>query len=134
MKMKKRKLIISGFIVIALLMTIMILVFSNGLEEVINLSIDSVDLSKIEDGVYTGTYDFKRWTNTVRVHVSNHTITKIEIVSDVFGGGFVNCSDEVIRRVIEAQNTDVDAVTGATVTTNAYLKAIENALKENSHE
>jgi len=31
-------------------------------------------------------------------------------------------------RVIEAQSTDIDAVSGATVTSKAYLKAIENAL------
>jgi len=31
-------------------------------------------------------------------------------------------------KVIEQQNTDIDAISGATVTTNAYLMAIEDAL------
>jgi uncharacterized protein with FMN-binding domain len=32
--------------------------------------------------------------------------------------------------VLEAQNTAVDSVAGATVTSKAYLKAIENALRK----
>jgi len=36
--------------------------------------------------------------------------------------------EKKFNKVIEAQNTIVDAVSGATVTTKAYLKAIESAL------
>jgi uncharacterized protein with FMN-binding domain len=37
-------------------------------------------------------------------------------------------SEELFQRVIAQQTTQVDAVSGSTVTSRAYLKAIENAL------
>jgi uncharacterized protein with FMN-binding domain len=39
-------------------------------------------------------------------------------------------AEGVITRVLEAQSPDVDAVTGATTTSKALLKAIENSLKD----
>jgi len=38
--------------------------------------------------------------------------------------------DEVIPAMIEAQSTDVDGVTGATVTSNALKEAVEEAIKQ----
>ena len=40
-----------------------------------------------------------------------------------------NIYEEIIGRVIAAQNTTVDAVSGATVSSKALLKAIDNALR-----
>lgn len=39
-----------------------------------------------------------------------------------------NLSDELFSDVIKSQNTTVDTISGATVTSKAYLKSIENAL------
>jgi len=64
----------------------------------------------------------------VAVHVSNHAITKIEIVNDIANAEITGVSEEIFRRVMLAQNTDVDVVSGATVTSRAYLKAVENGL------
>lgn len=36
----------------------------------------------------------------------------------------------ILNRVIENQNTNIDVISGATVTCKAYLKSIENALKK----
>ncbi len=49
-------------------------------------------------------------------------------MKDVVAAGITDCSGEVFRRVLESQDTQIDAVTGATVTSKAYLKAIEAAL------
>jgi len=38
--------------------------------------------------------------------------------------------DEIISRVLNQQTLGVDAITGATASSKAVLKAIENALKE----
>jgi uncharacterized protein with FMN-binding domain len=37
-------------------------------------------------------------------------------------------TDQVISDIIKSQSLEVDIVSGATVTTRAYLKAVENAL------
>lgn len=102
---------------------------TDGLSEAVNVSIQGVDLSAVPDGSYTGTYEFKRWTCKLTVHVQNHTIEAIDMDNDVAASDITDCSGEMIRRVIEAQNTTVDAVSGATATSKAYLKAIEDALK-----
>ncbi|HBL67263.1 MAG TPA: hypothetical protein DDZ70_00985 [Firmicutes bacterium] len=38
-------------------------------------------------------------------------------------------TNTLINRVIEAQSLQVDAISGATLTSKAYLQGIENALK-----
>lgn len=100
---------------------------SRGLEEGLDVSINPVDLSLKEDGVYKGSYDFGRWSNELNVTVENHKITKIEITDDMM---IVNpeVRNVLIQRVIEEQNTTVDAVSGGTVSCKAYLKSIDNAL------
>lgn len=128
MKKKRIILIILGVIVI-LLVSIFIAVTS-GLSEGKNVVITGIDLSNIEDGDYVGNYEHGRWTNTLTVHVKDHKIIGIDIDKNVFASKITNCSDEVFRRVIEKQDTKIDAVSGATVTTNSYLKAIENALRK----
>lgn len=100
---------------------------SRGLEEGLNVNIAPVDLILKEDGVYKGSYDFGRWSNELNVTVKNNRITKIEITDDMM---FVNpdVRNELFKRVMEKQNTTVDAVSGGTVSCKAYLKSIENAL------
>ncbi|MCL1802403.1 MAG: FMN-binding protein [Eubacteriaceae bacterium] len=102
---------------------------TNGLSAGAKVPINGIDLAAMDNGAYIGEYSYKRWANTLRVHVDNGAITGIEIIKDVFGANITHCSDETFRRVIQAQDTRIDAVSGATVTTKAYLKAIENALQ-----
>jgi len=115
--------------VVIVILIVMFLKITDGLSEGEKAALNGIDLAAISDGSYTGTYNFKRWSNTVTVHVENHRIVAIDIVEDVMAEGATNCSDDIIMRVIEAQSTDIDTVSGATVTSKAYLKAIENALE-----
>ena len=126
--MKKKIFIIPG--VLILLIIAAFIAITNGLSEGQNVTLNGVDLSNISDGDYTGTYEHGRWTNTLSVHVRNRVITGIDIIKDVAAAGITNCSDEVFRRVMTNQNTRIDVVSGATVTTKAYLKAIEDALRK----
>ncbi|WP_373483668.1 FMN-binding protein [Acetobacterium sp.] len=102
---------------------------TNGLESGENLAINPVDLTEIEDGSYAGVYQAGRWSNEVAVSVADHQIKNIEVVKTI------NIDDPemtstIINNVIEKQNTTVDTVTGATVSSKAYLKSIENALSQ----
>jgi uncharacterized protein with FMN-binding domain len=101
---------------------------SRGLEAGAALEIGSVNPEALRDGVYKGTYEGGRWTNQVEVTVVNHRITGIRITKDVLFPK-PELTEELLGRVIEKQRTDVDAVSGMTVTCKAYLKSIENALK-----
>ena len=121
--MKRKKLII-GLAIIVTLLGILTACMTSGLSEGANVTLYGIDLSNVPDGNYTGLYEFKRWSNTLLVHVNGNRITDIDIVKDIFGP---DVSGEIFSRVIEAQDTRVDAVSGATVTSKAYLKAVEDA-------
>jgi uncharacterized protein with FMN-binding domain len=125
----KKKLLIVGGVVFAVLL-VMFFRVTDGLSDGAGLALHGIDLSNVPDGSYTGAYEFKRWSNTLVVHVRGHRITGIDVSQDVLGASITNCADETFSRVIDAQDTKVDAVTGATVTSKAYLKAIENAFRQ----
>lgn len=124
------KILISVVVLILVIIVGGIIYLSSGLKDGANVPINEVKLSNFEDGVYEGQYEAGRWSNTLNITVENNRITKIDIVDDVtFSKPEV--SDELFTNVINAQNTTVDAVTQATVTSKAYLKSIENALNKN---
>jgi len=125
--MKKVLLIIGGTVLVIMLGLFLFL--TNGLSEGKNAVLNGIDISGKPDGMYVGTYGFKRWSNTVNVHIKDHQIIAIVIVQDIPGANITDCSGEMLRRVLDVQNTQVDTVSGATVTSKAYLKAIEDAFK-----
>ena len=106
---------------------ILIFLMNMGMKDVKNLTISDIDLSKIADGEYEGSLNKGRWTNTVRITVKDHKIEKIDVIKDMMAK-----SDDIRKKiensVIEKQSLQIDAVSGATLHTKAYLKAIENAL------
>ena len=94
-----------------------------------NMIINPIDASQLKDGVYNGIYTGGRWSNEVNVTLKDKKITQIAIVkSVVFEKPEV--SRELINKVIKKQDTNVDVIGGATVTSKAYLKSIENALSK----
>ena len=100
---------------------------SRGLDEGLKVSVNPVDLSDKEDGVYKGSYNFGRWSNELNVTVKEHKIIDIDITDDMM---IVDpeVRSKLLQSVMEEQNTMVDAVSGGTVSCKAYLKSIENAL------
>ena len=95
-----------------------------GIGKTERIVIEQVDLQQVPSGTYTGTYHGFRFTNTVAVTVENHAIVNIEVVKTQRPEFSETLKDEVI----DAQSLQIDAVSGATLDQNAFLKAIENAL------
>jgi uncharacterized protein with FMN-binding domain len=42
--------------------------------------------------------------------------------------------EDLFKRVIDSDSLQVDAISGATLTSKAHLKALENALKQSQKE
>lgn len=98
----------------------------SNLEQVVNLSISDVDLTKVEDGVYKGSYKVFPVAAEVKVTIKNHKMYGIELIKHDNGQG---AGAEILPdKVVEAQTLDVDVVSGATYSSKVILKAIENAL------
>ncbi|MGE5580858.1 MAG: FMN-binding protein [Bacillota bacterium] len=122
--MRKVWYFVSGF---AVLVVVILIALMSGMGAVKGLTIGDVDLGKVADGVHEGTFKQGRWNYTVAVTVKDYKITGIELISGKDPGSqriFATERD----RVIAAQSPNVDTVSGATVTSKALLKAIENAL------
>jgi uncharacterized protein with FMN-binding domain len=115
---------IVGFIVVV---GILFIVLNLGMGEVKNLVINSVDLSKVADGVYSGAYHKGRWTYDVQVSVKDHKIVDVKNTNkrmEMMKDFNAKAAAEIIKR----QSPQIDIVSGATIHTKALAKAVENAL------
>lgn len=90
------------------------------------LVIEDVDLQNIPDGVYEGSFKGGRFSNSVEVTVKDHKIAGIKGLKAFTG--IEDIHHRIYAEVMEKQSLQIDAVSGATVTTLTTLKAIENAL------
>ena len=92
-------------------------------------NLSELDLTTKEDGIYRGVYDLKKSPIKVilNVEVISSRINKIDIIEH-------NCSligkkaENIVSRIINRQSLDVDVVSGATISSIAIIKAVENAL------
>ena len=93
-------------------------------------AVSGVDFKDLTDGVYEGTADGMNAAVKVSVTVSGGQITEINIVEHQESAGI---SDPAIQqmpgKIIEAQSSKVDAISNATITSNAIKQAVENALQ-----
>ncbi len=93
----------------------------------------SADFSNLKDGVYIGEYEggmYKWRVNKVQVTVSSGRVSDIKLLSTADPAKNNTKQDELYGRVIEKQSLQVDTISSATLTSKAYLKAVENALKQ----
>ncbi|MFZ5967246.1 MAG: FMN-binding protein [Bacillota bacterium] len=95
-------------------------------KKISEIAISNVDLSKVADGAYTGSYKVFPVAAEVKVTVTDHKIIGIELLKHSNGQG--TPAEIIPDKVVEAQTLEVDIVTGATSSSKVILKAIENAL------
>jgi uncharacterized protein with FMN-binding domain len=81
------------------------------------------------DGTYTGSADGYRGTTNVQVTVYNGYITDISVLSTGDDSEFFSrAKTSIISAIISSQSAEVDAVTGATYSSNAIMESVANAL------
>lgn len=81
-----------------------------------------------QDGVYTGTGSGFRGDISVEVTVEGGVIVDITVISTEDDRQFFDRASSVISRIISAQSMDVDAVSGATFSSNGIIEAVADAL------
>lgn len=92
------------------------------------LDIGTVDLSKVSDGTYIGICQNKILLAVVQVEVNNHQMKSIEVLEHK--EAYMKQAEMIADDVLTGQSLEVDAVSGATLTSDTVLKAIENALSQ----
>lgn len=98
-----------------------------GLKDVKNIEINKIDISQLKDGIYSGKYSKGRRNSEVEVTVKDKKIQEIKSLSEPLTP---DVSVELSQKIIDKQKVDVDVVSGATVSSKAYLKSVENALNK----
>lgn len=91
-------------------------------------AMEPVDLSRVADGVYSGRAGAFICSVELNVTVKDRRIAGIEIVREVNGGGKYR-AEGLPARIVEAQTPDVDAVSGATLTSRTIMVAVYEALR-----
>ncbi len=126
----KKLLIITGIILSVLILVAggFALFMISGLSDTEQFIIGSID-TDIPDGTYQGEYNGGRFSNKVAVTVNNKKIIKIDVIKAVTLER-EDVTQKLIGDVIISQSTQVDEISGATVTAKAYLRSIENALEQ----
>jgi uncharacterized protein with FMN-binding domain len=86
----------------------------------------SPDLKAIADGEYIGEYKCGFVRAKVNIVIRNHSIVSFAILEHDNGRGAE--AEQIADRVVQAQSLEVDAVSGATISSKVILKAGEKAL------
>lgn len=89
-------------------------------------SIKPVDLAKIADGIYSGSFGDFLVSVKVNVTVKRHRIVEVKIVEQKCGPGYEAL--DTTGRIVKAQSPKVDAVTGASGSSMAIMIAVHRAL------
>ncbi|MBD3368979.1 FMN-binding protein [Candidatus Fermentibacteria bacterium] len=89
--------------------------------------VGNVDLTEIDDGTYKGSFGEFLVSVELEVTVQNNAITDIEVIDQHSGPGYEAL--ETIDRIIAAQSPEVDALSGATISSQCIMVATYRALK-----
>lgn len=130
--MKKKLVII--LVIIITLVSIGVLVISQILklvnqqmEDLVETTIVDVDLSTLNDGTYIGEVKTIPIHVIVEVEIVNHQIIEIRIIEHRSGQG--ESGEMIINDILLNQSLNVDIITGATYSSKAIMIAISEALK-----
>lgn len=93
-----------------------------------NIAFENIELSDVEDGTYVGEYDGGYIYAKVEVIIEDGRIISINLMEHRNERG--KTAEVIVDNVVATQRIDVDAVSGATNSSNVIKKAIENAITQ----
>lgn len=90
--------------------------------------------TEYKDGTYTGEADGFGGTIQVELKITKGKIAEVNILSaEKEDGAYLSMAKDIIPKIIEAQSTEVDTISGATFSStgikNASQQALEKAVK-----
>ena len=110
---------------------IMILLFlgcaSQEMISVRQMNIQNVDMASVQDGEYVGSFSYSGFEYSVKTIVNEHKIIDIKILQNR-ETKHAKRAEGVLTEILKRQTPNVDAISGATTTSKAIMKAVENSL------
>lgn len=104
-----------------------VLFLKSGMDRTEAVTLQGKTAAGLKDGIYEGQYAGGRFSNTIHVTVKKEAILEVNVIKPALIEK-PEFRESFTATVLNAQGTDVDAQTGATLSTKAYLMSIENAL------
>jgi uncharacterized protein with FMN-binding domain len=95
-----------------------------GMREVRALVLRDVDLSRLADGVYLGSYHKGRWTYDVEVTVKDHRLVSI-VNTNARMNTDKDWNEKAAHAMLGNQTVRIDVVSGATLNTKAFGRSVE---------
>ena len=93
-----------------------------------HIQMHPVAFAEVKDGTYHGEYDLFLVKTKVTAKVEGGVLKALTLDEHVNGRG--QAAEPIVERIIKEQTMEVDMVTGATASSKAILKALEDALDE----
>ncbi|HBN82690.1 MAG TPA: hypothetical protein DDZ89_02500 [Clostridiales bacterium] len=122
--MKKGIKILAG--VLGIFLILMVVLFFKMGSDMKNLRVDEVDLHSVQDGVYIGKSETTLVKVEVKVEVKDHKIIRIDILKHEHGKG--EKAERITDDMIRENKIDVDAISGATTSSEVIKSAVSDAL------
>lgn len=124
LKLKKGMSIVITIVITALVCFILVAVILRPQRLSIN---KNVNLGKLSDGKYIGICQNKLLFAVVKVEMKNQKIESIDILEHK--DSYMKQAKQIAEKVRSSQSLEVDAIAGASLTSDTVLKAIENAVE-----
>jgi uncharacterized protein (TIGR03905 family) len=83
-----------------------------------------------EETTFEGASEGKNGTIKVAVTIEQNEITQIDVVENNESDFTADCFTEMLMKIKEANSTNVDVVSGATITSEAILAAVSEAVEK----
>lgn len=124
--MKKFTLVLAGLILSGF---VGFQVFSASIKKSLaSLENAAINMNNIADGVYNGHSELGPVSVDVEVHVTDHKLAKIDLVRHACGLG--RPAEAITEKMVEQNTFDVDAISGATVSSEVIKNAVNKALRD----
>ena len=110
------------------IITICAVIFIRMNSQVKSFDRSEVDVSQVKDGIYEGRSETDMVKVDVKVTVSDGDISDIEIVRHECGKGKI--ANVIVDDMVEKDDVEVDAVSGATFSSEVIKDAVRSALRK----
>lgn len=114
-----------------ILMVSFLWMINSAQREIASVVYDDINMDLLANDTYTGDTELGPVFVKVEVTVQDNQIKKIKIIEHRNGLG--RKAERIIEDIIAKNSYDVDAINGATVSSEAIKKAVNKALKEGCH-
>ncbi|MGN0070709.1 MAG: FMN-binding protein [Atopobiaceae bacterium] len=99
-------------------------------EAAVTSTVSAASQGLYQDGTYTGSGQGYKGTTSVSVTVENGAISSVEVLSYADDAQFFQkASSTVIAEILSQQTAEVDAVSGATFSSEGIMAAVQDALE-----